>query len=373
MSNSTTSSSLVLTLTAIQFRMSTIVMPILLIFGSGGNILNAMIFLQKTFRSNSCSIYMIAGYLLHTLVLCWAMSTNLYSLYNRDPLTYNESYCKIRQYSISAIFTMARLCVGMACVDRFAISSQNANIRAFGRPRTARSVIIIIIVICLIAPIHLLIFNTIQNGRCLMPGLYPYFFATYAIIIAAVIPPSIMVTFSILAAKNIQHIRQRIQPLPVSPNPVSETNRVINRNARVHLRRYDYQLLKMLLVDVTIYCISAVPSPIYYIYAAVTLKLTKTPEQVAWQNFLNYLAYQVLLYIAASTSLYTNLWVSKVFRNEFKLFINRFIFTRRERIINNTTRINTNSKQPNHIPLRNYPNIAITQQRSNVRQLRYDH
>lgn len=128
MSSNTTTSYLVTLLPAIQFRMSTIVMPILLVFGSGENILNAITFLQKAFRSSSCSMYMISGYLLHTVVLCFAMSTTLYSLSHTDPLTYSEPYCKIRQYLISAIFTMARCCAGMACADRFAISSQNANI-----------------------------------------------------------------------------------------------------------------------------------------------------------------------------------------------------------------------------------------------------
>jgi hypothetical protein len=306
--------------------MSTIAMPILLVFGSGGNILNAMIFLQKPFRSNSCSMYMIAAYLLHTLVLCWAMSTTLFSLGHRDPLTYSEPYCKIRQYIISAIFTMARCCVGMACVDRFAISSPNANIRAFGRPRIARYVILIIIIIWLILPVHLIIFNTIQTGRCLMPGLYPYFFAAYVIIVVTIIPPSMMITFSILAVKNIRRMRQHFHPQPIAQNNIANLHTAINRRrVGVRLKRYDYQLLKMLCVDVAIYCISAIPSPIYYIYAAITLKSIKSAEQVAWQNFFYFLAYQFLLYIAASTSLYTNLLVSKAFRDEFRLFFNRGI------------------------------------------------
>jgi hypothetical protein len=244
--------------------MSTIVLPILLVLGSVGNISNVLIFLQKTLRSSSCSMYMIAAYILYTVVLCFALSTTFYALTHTDPLTYSEPYCKIRQYLISAIFTMARCCVGMACADRYAISSQNVNTRAFGQPRIARYAITIIIVLWLILPIHLVIFNTIQNGKCIMPGLYPYFFDGYAIIIAAIIPPSMMITFSILAAKNIRQLRRRIQPLRVDRNPIT------NVNTGVHLKQHDYQLLKMLIVDVTIYCISAVPSPIYYTYAAIT-------------------------------------------------------------------------------------------------------
>ncbi len=363
MSNNTTSS-LVLTLSAIQLKMSMIFMPILLVFGSGGNILCTLVFRQKTFRSSSCSMYMIASYLLHTLVLCWAMSTTLYSVGHIDPLTYSEPYCRIRQYSISAIFTMSRFCTVMACFDRYAISSRNANIRAFGRPSIARFDIIIIIVICLILPVHLTIFNSIQNGRCVMVGLYPYFFAAYAIIIAAIIPPSMMITFSILAAKHIRQIRQRVQPLPTSR--VNTTD----RNTGVRLKKYDYQLLKMLLVDVIMYCISAVPSPMYYIYIAITLKSSKTAEQLAWENFFNYLAYQFLLYIAASTSLYTNLLVSKAFRNEFRSFINRYIFKRRQlATTNSSNHTNKNFNRLDLIALRNHRRPVITQERMNTHRI----
>ncbi len=304
--------------------MSAIVMPILLVFGSGGNILNALVFLQKTFRSTSCSMYMLAGYLLHTLILYWGMLTTLYSLDHTNPLTYSEPYCKIRQYLISAVFTMARCCVGMACFDRFAVSSPNINIRTFGRSHIARYVIFIIIIIWLILPVHLIIFKTIQNGQCVMPGLYPYFFAAYTIIITTIIPPSMMITFTILAVKNIRRIRQRVQPLPVGQSNITNVNTRTNRSINVRLKQCDYQLLKMLSVDVTIYCISAIPSPIYYLYAAITLKSIKSAEQVAWQNFFYYLAYQFLIYVAASTSLYTNLLVSKAFRNEFRAFLKRY-------------------------------------------------
>jgi hypothetical protein len=330
-------SSLALTLNTIPLRMSPIVMPIFLVFGSGGNILNAMIFLQKTLRSSSCSMYMISAYLLYTLILCFAMSTTLYSLYHQDPLTYSEPYCKLRQYLISSIFTMARCCVGMACVDRYAISSQNVNIRTFGRQHIARRVIALIIIIWLILPVHLIIFNTIQNGKCIMSGLYPYFFAAYAIIIAAIIPPSMMITFTILAAKNIRQIRRRVRPGTVDTTTTENTG--------IRLKQYDYQLLKMLTVDVTIYCISAVPSPMYYIYAAVTLKSTKTAEQLAWQSFFNYLAYQFVLYIAASTSFYTNILVSKAFRAELRLFLNRYLLRRRHVI---HTHCHNNNNNTNH-------------------------
>jgi len=361
MSNSTTPP-LVLTLATIQRRMPFIIAPILLVFGSGGNILNTLIFLQKPLRSSSCSMYMIAAYLLYTLVLCFYMSTTLYSLTHTDPSTYSEPYCKIRQYLISSILTMARCCVGMACVDRYAISSQSVKTRSFGRPRVARCIITIVIVMWFILASHLVIFNTIQNGKCVMPGYYSYFYAAYAIVGAAIIPPGMMVTFTILAAKNIRQLRRRVQPVRIDRNPNTNGNIPANANTGVHLKQNDYQLLKMLMVDITIYCISATPTPIYYVYAAITLKSPKTPEQVAWQTFFNYLAYQVVLYTAASTSFYTNLLVSKAFRNEFRLFLNRYIPNRKQLIIDGSTnRVNNNTIPGGPATLRSDPRPAVVQ------------
>jgi hypothetical protein len=353
MSNSTTAP-LVSTLATIQHRMPFIIAPILLVFGSGGNILNTLIFLQKPLRSSSCSMYMMAAYLLYTSVLCFYMSTTLYALTHTDPLTYSEPFCKIRQYLIASILGMARCCVGMACVDRYAISSQNVHTRAFGRPRIARYAITIIIVIWLILPIHLVIFNTIKNGQCLMPGFYPYFFDVYTIITAAIIPPSMMITFSILAAKNIRQLRRRIQPLHV------DRNHITNVNTSIHLKQHDYQLLKMLIIDVTVYCISVAPSPIYYTYAAITLKATKSAEQVAWQNFFYYVVAQ-FLYIAASTSFYTNLLVSKPFRKEFRSFLNRYILNRRQLIANSSTNKINNIIQGGPVTIRIGPRSAVVQ------------
>jgi len=281
---------------------------------------------------------MIAAYFLYGLALGFGVSTTLYALNHKDPLTYSEPYCKIRQYILSAVITMARCCVGMACVDRYAISSQNVNIRAFGRPRVARYVIAIIIVMWFILASHLVVFNTIQNGKCVMPADFSYFYTAYSIVVAAIIPPTMMITFTVLAAKNIRQLRRRAQPVRF------DRNHNANVNIGVHLKKNDYQLLKMLMVDITIYCITGTATPIYYVYAAITLKSPKTPEQVAWQTFFNFLTYQCLLYTVASTSFYTNLLVSKAFRNEFRLFVNRYIPNRRPLVMNSSTnRVNNNT------------------------------
>lgn len=195
--------------------------------------LNCAVFLQKTLRSNSCSIYLIASSVSHTILVVWAMSTNLYSLVNLDPLTYSIAYCKIRAYLISALFMVSRSFIVLACVDRYAVCSSDVRVRTFSRPRVAIRLLPIVVGLWLLLPVHLLVFNSIANNRCIMPGVYSLLYAVYAVICAGILPPSLMIIFGLLARRNLQRMRQRIVPLGTGGN------------SRVLIKRVDYQIMKV--------------------------------------------------------------------------------------------------------------------------------
>ncbi|UJR20133.1 hypothetical protein I4U23_023265 [Adineta vaga] len=288
-------------------------MPLLLIFGTGGNMINCGVFLQKNLRSNSCSIYIIASSISHTILLIWAMSTNLYSFRNKDPLTYLITYCKIRPYLISFLFMISRTYIVMACIDRYALCSPYVHIRAFSRIQIAFRLIPIVILVWLFLPIHLLIFNTIEQDRCIMPGLYSILYAVYVVLCGGILPPFSMITFGLLAYRNLHLMRQRI--LPVNAD----------ERRQIRIKRIDYQIMKMLFVEVVIYCVSTLPFSISTVYAAVTVNVIKSTEQAAVDNFLAFLAGSVLQYVNASTAMYSNLLTSAAFRHELEKLIKHCI------------------------------------------------
>lgn len=236
MSNITDPSTLPSILSNIQRQITLYGMPLILLFGCGGNLINIGVFLQRTLRFNSCSIYLIASSISHTILLILVMSTNLYSLGNIDPLTYSLAYCKIRPYLISCLFMISRTYIVLACADRYALCSPRAGIRAFSRRQIAFRFIPVVLVIWFILPIHIAIFNTIVANRCIMPGLYNILYAVYAVICAGILPPSLMISFGLLALYNLHLMRQRVAPTTTGAAP------------RVILKRVDYQIMKVSLL-----------------------------------------------------------------------------------------------------------------------------
>ncbi|CAF0883071.1 unnamed protein product [Adineta ricciae] len=308
MLNITDTSRLSSTLVNIQGYMTLYGMPLVLFFGASGNMINCGVFLQKNLRSNSCSIYFIASSISHTILLIWAMSTNMYSVTNKDPLAYSTIYCKIRPYLISSLFMISRTYIVLACADRYALCSPDVRIRAFSRSQNAFRLIPLVILIWIFLPIHIAIFNTIEGNQCIMPGIYRILYAVYAIICAGILPPFSMVTFGLLAYRNLRYMRRRIQP----------ANSDQRRQTRI--KRTDFQIMKMLSVEVMIYCASTLPFPINTVYAAATVNVIKSKDRAAVDAFLSFLAGSILQYMNASTAMYSNLITSAAFRNELKKF-----------------------------------------------------
>ncbi|CAF4708777.1 unnamed protein product [Rotaria socialis] len=341
MSDSTTP--FVLTLSCIQQKMSLISMPIFLTLGTVGNLLNCLVFLQKTLRSNSCSIYFVAASIAYLLFLDFSIGTNLYAIYFKDPTTYISPYCKFRTYFLSSCLCAARFILAFACVDRYAMCSRHSRIRNFSQPRIAAYVIAIIVGLWILIPIHVLVFYKVENGRCTVPEAYLYFNAAYSVLIGAALPPGIMIVFSALAVRSLRGIRKSIRQAIVQVNNASIRDSATTTPMSIRIKQHDHQLLKMLLVDVILYCLSNIPPPMSNIYSSVTLKWNKTPEQIQLQNFFTYLVSQFFIYFSTSASLYTNLMISKTFRHELISALLRHFLSTRRVLIRVYTNGNTNN------------------------------
>ncbi|CAF2755412.1 unnamed protein product [Rotaria sp. Silwood2] len=130
-------------------------------------------------------------------------------------------------------------------------------------------------------------------------------------------PLPLMITFTTLAYKNLRRVQGRVQPVINMRNNVN----VVRTGIRRRIQSSDIQLLKMLIVETTTYCVSMISYPIYIIYAAVTLNKMKSGEQQNIENFVAYVVTLFLPWIEASSTLYTNMIISKLFRHEVKLLL----------------------------------------------------
>lgn len=193
-----------------------------------------------------------------------------------------------------SIFTFIVCIVIAACIDRWALCSNNPALRAFSRPHNAFRVILILLVVWAIIPIHLAIFFNNSTGHCIaMPESYALFYAIYSLIVIGVLPLALMITFSLLAWHNLRLIRSRV-------GPVDSTT----RNITIHKR--DRDLMKMLSGEVFAYCITTIPYPINLIYSVSTISIAayKSPTRLAMESLIGYIVSPLLNFMYCCVQFY---------------------------------------------------------------------
>ncbi len=191
-----------------------------------------------------------------------------------------------------------------ACIDRWALCSNNPALRAFSRPHNAFRVILILLIIWSIIPIHLAIFFNNSTGRCMaMPDSYAFFYAIYSMIVIGVLPLALMMTFSLLAWHNLRLTRTRIAPI----DPTI-------RHIKIHKR--DRDLMKMLSGEVLAYCITTIPYPINLIYSVSTNAIIpyKSPTRLAIESLIGYIISPLLNFMYCCVQFYGKKKNPPVFR-----------------------------------------------------------
>jgi hypothetical protein len=195
----------------------------------------------------------------------------------------------------------------MACIDRCISCSTSARIRRFSSIIIARKIVVIIIILWLILPMHMIIFSDIQppgNVVCLVRNnnvaIYHRF---YTIIMGGVLPTIISLICSLFIWQYLQDRRKR-RLIIVSYN-------VIERKKKIR----DQQILFMLLTQVAILMISAIPFMSFNIYNTITRTITnKSTDRKAIEAFLK--TFTELLIYLITLSFYSNTLVSRTFRKE---------------------------------------------------------
>jgi len=123
---------------------------------------------------------------------------------------------------------MSRSSVALACIDRFALCSSNVHIRALNQYHIAIRLVIVVCFVWLLIPIHMLVEVTIQMPaqRCGAAGIYSTIYGIYSAIVTT-IPLMIMVIFSSMAIRGLQHVRSRVHPnIPINNSNVQTTARM---------------------------------------------------------------------------------------------------------------------------------------------------
>jgi len=292
--------------------------PILMIIGTVSNILSSIVFTKKNLRKNPCSIYFIAVNVNNLLLIYTSiLFSTLSGGYDIDPSSYNLICCRFDFYTMFLFNVLTPSYLILASVDRMLFTSPNALTRRRSTRRLAYISIIIATLFWVIFHCHALIFPALVQfapgviSCYFQPGVYTTVITYYTLIIKAICFPVLLLITGLWTVKNVRSVA-RINPARALIN----NGRGVNVGLRpVHSK--DRQLIKILLVDTSVYIIFATMIAAILLYEQVTQNQSQTSVETAMQNFLfNVSVFST--YIPFCIGCYTNLLVSKTFRNEVK-------------------------------------------------------
>ncbi len=322
--------STIATLVFIQEVITRYAFPIIIGLGNLGNLLIIGIYSQKKYRTSSCSIYLIASSCFCLMAANWAIIPLINALDHFDWVSNSVVVCRIRGYTIHTSSMCFRYTLVLVCADRYALCSTRAAIRALSRPQIAYRLIAGLMIFWSVVSVHILIWESIENGRCYVYGLYGQIFGFYIAIFTGLIPILSMIIFAILLVKNLHRPRSQVQPF--------------NTNHR--LNRRDISLIKLVLMEVIVYIICTLLYPPMTIYTQITAYTApnKNAERKQIESFINFIIMSLLLYLNYNTTFYVHIITSKVFRNEVKNFIIKCIHKLSKNTENQHNTLNTAAK-----------------------------
>ncbi len=252
---------------------------ILLLFGIVGNLLCCLVFLQRTLRTNPCVIYLLIASISNMISLISGIPPRLLSNWNVLP-DHTETVpilCKSRLIVLLTSRNIASWLLVSATIDRYLISSSNANIRRMSNMKQAYRWIAIICFISLVVwseSIYCFDANLIGTPlKCYAKSDVCRIINDLAqSLVTTIIPSSCMLIFGLRTVANIRRI-QRIRPITmISNNPIRR-------------RKTDHNLTKMLFIQVIFLTIFNIPQAVQKFYLTATFYQSKSSNQIAIENF----------------------------------------------------------------------------------------
>jgi hypothetical protein len=300
-------------LTTVQTQVNLYGNSISMILGNIGNVFIVILFNRH--RNSACSIYLISGAIANNIYLLFLGFVGLFPLNYNNGTTFAFALCKLRPYIATVVGQVGKTMLVLACIDRYLITSDRATFRAFSTPKRAKYFVFFSIIVWSLSAIHVPIMETIINGQCGAFGIYSSIFTFYVLIFVGLMPPVVSGILGYLTYRNMQKLRNRVQPIAQNTN-VPNTS----------LRQRDRDLMVIVISEVIVYIITSIPFPVISLEVTISnyIILNKSVQYHQIEGFMYTIAY-LLLFINSAASFYTYLISSKPFRQDFKqLIINTY-------------------------------------------------
>ena len=300
---------------------------VIYLFGTIGNLLNALVLSQEALRRNPCSLFFLTSSIANLAVILSGLTTRILSGWTLDLTNTVDWLCKLRGFALFLSRNTAAWLIMFAAFDRWLLSCANAHRRRWSTLKNAqRSIVAITLLSALLySPlIYCYEANLVnaplrcygKNEFCRFSNDFSYAFLTI------ILPLMLMMLFGLLTINNIHHIKSRVQVAttielaPVGlPSVEMSTARQMPLSSK---RRLDRRLFMMLITQVILLGLCTVPQGIQKIYSTFTANLVYTPLRQAINNFFFNLLL-LLTYVGNGMPFYIyTLSGGEVFRNALK-------------------------------------------------------
>ncbi|CAF1106123.1 unnamed protein product [Didymodactylos carnosus] len=313
---------LVLSLNTIATQLARYLSIFILICGTIGNMLNIIVFLQRSLRSNPCSIYFLSSSVSSLFALFFGLITRILATYQLDPTNESPALCKIRNFLMFSTLTTSTWFIALASIDRYFISCQNVKRRQLSGLKNTYYLVGILTVLTML--IYGEIFYCFEANLSTPPSPIPCYFKNYPcrlyndltfVVIVVLVPGFIMLVFGYLTVLNVRKLKLLVDATSSTQNDTKK------------MKKSDRQLIQMLLVQVVLITMLGLPIAIQRLYATFTIYLVKTQLQLSIENF----AYRLLLlftFISMSIPFYLYLLTSTLFRQTFMNLFRKYLIYR---------------------------------------------
>ncbi|CAF2646682.1 unnamed protein product [Rotaria sp. Silwood2] len=317
MSSQSSSTDVITTLESIATYLYRFGGLILVVFGSIGCILNIMVFSQKSLRKNPCATYLVVENIFNLLFInSLLLSITLESGYNIYFTSKNIVLCHLCYYTSLFSNVLSSYCLICASIDRVFVTSPNASTRQRSTLHFSYFCIIGGTIFWMLFHSHSLVFTNItQIGENIymcfyQVGFYLTFISFYSIIKESS-STLLLLICGIWAVKNIRRLRRVALPTASSYSGVGR----VTGSHIIHSK--DRRFVWMVLIDTLLYAIFCSMAAIFLTHQQITQYQQKSIEQLQLDIFLKQITV-FCLHIPFGVSCYTNLLVSKAYRNAMK-------------------------------------------------------
>ncbi|CAF1244003.1 unnamed protein product [Adineta steineri] len=296
---------------------------IILLSGIIGNLLNCLVFAQRSLRTKPCVVYFFVASIFNLIAIFSGITPRaLQCFFSISDQTQTISVlCKFQLFVVFSTRTISSWLIALASIDRYLISSADIVVRRMSNLKNTNFLILIISISSFLFWLEVgYCFDANLIGtpqKCYAKSVPCRIFNDIAqSFITTIIPSTIMLIVGIFTIRNVQKSK-KIGVLPITI--VSQGNGITRRN--------EQSLTVMLIAQVILLTVFNLPQAGQKFYLTYSFYQTKTTSQQALETllfnfvlFLTYISNCMPFYIYTITGTLFRKTLFKLLKNGIKYF-----------------------------------------------------